>query len=474
MSELEMAGATSSTSYGTYFNDHYTPVGTPQKKDLERYMENPQEYSDEIIALAKYYYCKDGLIMRTVNIMRDFGVTDLRLEYHQGRSRVQGIIERYNERVGIVELIRDIIFEMALTGNCAIYDRDGERVDIFPLSVIDVSPLIVNGKPELLFSHDAFSLRYDFLHEMEREELLQAYPKEVREGVRDGKRRIVLHHENAYFLKANCSRYEKYGVTFLLPAFGELAQKNLLKQAEKSTASGIIDQVLHVKVGNKDHAPTQKEIDFYNGLFTGHKGALRIVTPHYVSAEWVSPNTSIFGEEKFSEIDKDLLSSLGVSLTLLRGEGGGNYAEGMLNMAGLIRTITTIREQIPPVLRGLYKAELRRHGIGEDKCPKVSFGEIVIDKGARASLVQWLFQNAGLPYEVLFEEMGYDYASLKLMREGENRQDLSETFSLHDQPFQGQKEAGAPKKPLHERISDPAQSNNEQPRTGLRRPKEVE
>lgn len=464
---LEMAGTQEITVYGKYFQENFSPSGNPKGYELEKYMANAQDNIDEIVSLAKYYYRKDGLIMRTINIIRDFGLTELKLEYDKGRARTESIINEFNERIDVDQLIKDILFEMALTGNCALYDRDGQYIEIFPLSYIDVSSLKKNGNPLLYFENtDMGSFSLDESDKEAEKNAQNAYPEEVRKGLAKGESKILLDDTKTYFLKSNCSRYEKYGVTFLLPAFNELAQKNLLKQAEKSTASGIIDQILHIKVGDKDNPPTSKMIEFYSRMFSGKQGAVRVTTPYFVSAEWVTPETEVFGEEKFKEIDKDLLSSLGVSLTLLRGEGGGNYSEGFISLSGLIKTIESLRQGIPRVLEDLYRKELVRNGINADKAPKVSMGEVVIDRAARLELTQWLFQNAGLPYEIMFEEHGYDYDSIKLIKKEENKEKVNEVFTLPAQPFQGTDEGGRPKENLEDRKSDKSQSNNDQPRTG--------
>lgn len=481
LGNLEFAGTSIKTTYGQYFSENFSPTGTPKGTDLEKYMSDPQGNIDEIVALAKYYYRKDGLIMRTINIIRDFGLTELKIEYEEGRTRVKKIIDDFNERIDEKQLIKDILFEMALTGNCALYDRDGQYIEIFPLSYIDVSSLKKNGNPLLYFDKLTFNDFNMGQTEEEKKKLIEAYPPEVQAGIRRGEEKVLLDDTKTYFLKSNCSRYEKYGVTFLLPAFNELAQKNLLKQAEKSTASGIIDQILHIKIGDKDNKPTSKMIDFYSQMFSGKQGAVRVTTPYFVNAEWITPEAQIFGEEKFLEIDKDLLSALGVSLTLLRGEGGGNYSEGFISLSGLIKTIESLRQGIPRVFEDLYRKELIRNGIGGDKVPKVSMGEVVIDKAARLEMVQWLFQNAGLPYELLFQEHGYDFDAVKLVKKEENQADMQEVFTLPLQPFQGEvkededgdgkatkeeTEPGRPKEKLSQRKSDKSQSNNDQPRTG--------
>lgn len=465
-------GQSKQSTYSRYFSQKFTINGEPKGYDLQKYAQNPQDNINELSALAKYYYISEGMIMRTVNIMRDYSVTELHLDYDKGKGKVKAIVDNFLKKIDINKFCKDFVFEMAMTGNCFCYDRDGEYIDIYPLDLIEVSNVVINGKQQVYF--DNSQMDFEMSDNPEEAKLMaKAYPEEIQKGIRQDRAKIPFDLNKSYFSKMNSSRYDRYGVSFLVPAFDDLSRKNLLKEAERSTASGIIDQILHIKVGDKDHSPSKEEVLFYSDLFTDKTGSVRVTTPYYVGLEWISPDSQIFGETKFLEIDKDLLSTLGVSLTLLRGEGGGNYSEGMLNITGLIKTIESIRSFLPPIIEDMIRRELERNGINADKTPKVSFNEIVIDENARLGLVQWLFEHAGLPYRVLFEEHGYDYDYMKLERLEENNSDDDKVFELRNQPFQGnmpneEKEVGRPEKNLSERKSDKNQSNNDQPRSGVK------
>lgn len=465
-------GQSKQSTYSRYFSQKFTINGEPKGYDLQKYAQNPQDNINELSALAKYYYVSEGMIMRTVNIMRDYSVTELHLDYDKGKGKVKAIVDSFLKKIDVNKFCKDFVFEMAMTGNCFCYDRDGDYIDIYPLDLIEVSNVVINGKQQVYF--DNSQMDFEMSDNPEEAKLMaKAYPEEIQKGIRQDRAKIPFDLDKSYFSKMNSSRYDRYGVSFLVPAFDDLSRKNLLKEAERSTASGIIDQILHIKVGDKDHSPSKDEVLFYSDLFTDKTGSVRVTTPYYVGLEWISPDSQIFGETKFLEIDKDLLSTLGVSLTLLRGEGGGNYSEGMLNITGLIKTIESIRSFLPPIIEDMIRRELERNGINADKTPKVSFNEIIIDENARLGLVQWLFEHAGLPYRVLFEEHGYDYDYMKLERLEENNSDDDKVFELRNQPFQGnmpqeEQEVGRPEKNLSERKSDKNQSNNDQPRSGVK------
>ncbi len=113
---------------------------------------------------------------------------------------------------------------------------------------------------------------------------------------------------------------------------------------------------------------------------------------------------------------------------------------------------------------------MKPNGICPKNAPQAILPRVEIDSSARLELMQWLFEHAGLPYQSLYEEHGYDFSSVKLLREQENDEKIEDTFSLRQQPFQGSGNsgglpAGTPTKPLNERKTDPSKSNNENPRT---------
>lgn len=481
---MEVSGRTitGSDSYSRYYSKSYEPSGAPKGFDLEAIFGNPQANIDNIYNLSKYYYHKYGIIMRVINIVRDFGVSGYKLNFPKKDERTKKIITRYNKRINAEQVLRDMIFELAQTGNLAGYDRDGKRVDIYPVTQIEVSSLIKNNKPVLIYKNDIVFDDLVAQLNIPKTQLAKkieiSYPKEVSVGIKKNQSRIVLDVDKTFFCKVNSSRYEAYGVPFHLTAFDELAHKTVLKEAERSTAMGIIDKILRISVGDKDHAPTQKEIDFYSSLFDGKRGSIRTTVPHFVNVEWIEPDTSIFGTEKFEQVDQDILNALGVSLTLIRGEGGGNYSEGFIAVTGLIKTIENLRSEIPVVMEQLYKAELMRNGINPENAPEFVFNPVEIDKSAKIDLLKYLFTTAGLPYEVLYEETGFDYGHIKLIREDENTEKVEEVFKSRAMPAFGeeseedaQKKAedpegkgGRPEKNLTERKTDKKQSNNNQPR----------
>lgn len=473
--ELCLGAIAKNSEYSTHFNQNFNVDGSPDSVSLESIFNAPQDNVKDIVGYSKYCYRKYGIITRVVNIVRDFGATNIKLSYPTKDKKIKKCIDDYNERINVGQLISDFNYELALTGNLACYDRDGVRVDIYPINKIEPVPLVVDNKQIIAYKNDTTTYNFNDYGDEINNEIDNAYPPEILEGIKSGKSRIILNSDNAYFGKINCSQYESYGMSIILPAFEDLAHKSLLKEAEKATANDVIDKIMLIKIGDKDNKPNRQLINDYTNLLNGLKGSVRLTVPYYVDVSYVEPETSIFQEDKFVEVDTDILNALGVSLSLIRGESGGNYAEGMINFSGLTKTIENIQKPIKTILNGLYRAELKRKGFNIENAPKVEFGDVVIDKEAKLGLVKELFTTAGLPYRLLYEESGYDFDSIKIMREQENEEKIEDVFKLRSLPWQGdnafggntQQEGGGQTKTLTERKTDKTQSNNNQPRTSI-------
>lgn len=476
MEELIVGAKSTGSQYSTHFSKNFNVDGSPTDVDLEAIFNYPQDNIENIVGYAKYCYRKYGIIMRTVNIVRDFGSTGIVLNYPSKNAQAKKVIEKYNETIDINQLSRDFIYEVCLTGNLACYDRDGKRVDIYPIDMIEPVPLIIDNKQVIAYKNPlSASFSTTNYGSGIDEKIKKAYPKEIQDAMTKGDQYAILDSEKAFFVKINASQYEPYGLSILVPAFEDLAHKSLLKEAEKATANDIIDKLMLIQIGDADNKPNKSLIDDYTALLDDISGSVRLTVPYYVEAKYIEPETTVFANEKFLEVDKDILNTLGISLSLIRGESGGNYSEGIINFSGLVRTIESIREPIAKVIEGLYRNELKRNGMKPELAPKVKFKEVVIDKEAKLNLMKELFTTAGLPYRILYEEHDMDFDSVKLIREQENEENLEEVFKLHSMPFQGEtglnggdsNEGGAPKKTLTERKTDKTSSNNDQPRTKL-------
>lgn len=474
LEEIVVGSIRNNSKYSTYFEQNYNVDGTPKDYQLENMFKKPWDNVENIVTYSKYCYRKYGIIMRIVNMYRDFSCTGFELNYKLKHKKAKAIIEEFNKRVNIVQLIRDLVYELSLTGNLVAYDRDGETVDIYPISQVKIIPLQRSGKQYVAYKNDLMS--YETFGKDIDEKIKLAYPDEVIDAMNNGNEYAILDIDKTYFKKINCSRYESFGLSIIVPAFEDLAHKTLLKNAERTTANQVIDKILLTQVGDENYKPTRKLLEEYSAIFEGIKGSARVTVPHYVNMKYVEPETKVFGAEKFIEIDKDILNTLGVSVSLLRGEGGGSYSDGIVNFTGLCRSIENVREPVIDIINQLYVAELKRNNIKPQYAPTIKLKEVVIDKSAKTDLLMQLFDKTNLPYEVLYEGCDMDFEHVKFIKNKEKEEGTEELFAkvitnnIDDENDEENNtnvndKTGRPVKNITDRKTDKNKSNNQQIRT---------
>ena len=79
--ELCLGAISKNSKYSTHFNQNFNVDGSPDTVSLESIFNNPQDNIENIVGYSKYCYRKYGIITRVVNIVRDFGTTNIKLSY---------------------------------------------------------------------------------------------------------------------------------------------------------------------------------------------------------------------------------------------------------------------------------------------------------------------------------------------------------------------------------------------------------
>lgn len=411
--------------------------------------------------------------MRVVNLYRDFGICGYNLKYTKTNDKAKQVISDYMNRINIRQFMKDAIHELALTGNVVCYDRDGQAIDIYPINVITVFPLVKDGQCLVGYNISEINDYFETYGKGIDEYLEGAYPKEIIQAQKNGNDYAMLNEQNTFFKKINSSRYERYGTSILLPAFEDIAHKNLLKSVEKSISNSIIDKILLIQVGDNEVKPSQKLINQYASAFNNVGYGATVVVPYYVNASFVEPDISGLNTDKFVEVDKDILNALGISVSLLRGEGQGSYSDGLVNFTGITTSIENCREPIAEIVNGLFKNELARNGISIEYAPTIEFDDVVIDENSIASIVSKMFTEAGMPFETYYQALGYDYEQIKALRIKENEEKVEEIFKPRQTAYtmsynDNLVDTGRPQENLSERQTDPNQSNNKQIRPNVK------
>ena len=354
--------------------ENYTP------DVIRQWLSNPEANIDKLRQLGKWLYYANGSVHTAVEYMRTMHTLDgvpvcknrePGLEAHANYARSRKKMTATLRQIRYKEFIRDALFREATEGMQVSYLEvqtpaessvklmsDSDIMNITEINELGVGAAIIslpvdhcrlvgrrNGVPVV-----AFDLRYFLsMGESERNRALKGFPLEIRNAFnnyhKNGKLAhnwLVLDEKATICTKICASAKSPFGVPFTVKA----AEDVLYQKKYSDTKADVLDnvmteifyQVLPAGAQKGLSSLTQKQQEAQHNTVKNavmdnrHNGGRRFVTVATgTEINKISVDTSILKDDAESGIQTSVASSLGISPTIIAGEGGDTYASASLN-----------------------------------------------------------------------------------------------------------------------------------------------
>jgi hypothetical protein len=216
-------------------------------------------------------------------------------------------------------------------------------------------------------------------------------------------------------VKNKSRQRERYGRPVGIAAFEDLLHKDLLKLAERAVVDKVIQTLLVVRLGEggtDGYVPsTEQAGKVYNSI----KAVLNEETkdsqnklvgiPYWATIEALKVDLGIFENNKYEQIDQDILVSLGVSGILNAGQGN-NYSSGKINENIFYSKVFDILEQIADEV---FNVQFNQIVPNSDINFKKTFTRTVtVDNDTKLQVLQTLLDKGGSIKSVL-DEVGVNF-----------------------------------------------------------------
>lgn len=357
---------------------------------LRKYQSNPVKYNPQLRKLSLYWYGQKGILSKTYDLYRNLhslrSSTSIFNPYEEDMDERLNDIKMFDFRILKKDMLRDIIFQVAVEGTCLGYIR-GNSLDKKYIQILDLEYYIArnlkNGIWQIEVDLYKFatgsnksSINTPSDHTLTEKELmpideLSNQPIEVRrayarlinksKNARDNSSKInketryyKINIDKTFVIKNMAKHNERVGRPLGLPAFDDLLHKELIRATEDAMIDRIINTMLVVKLGEtgKDgFHPTDpqrkalaKEIKkaITNNNITGLK---LIGLPYWATIDQLKVDLSLFDKTKYEAIDNDIAISLGVQ-GMFGGDKQQTFASADLSLKILFSNIFSILEQI--------------------------------------------------------------------------------------------------------------------------------
>lgn len=293
-----------------------------------------------------------------------------------------------------------------------------------PLKYTILDPRLLEIKGSTLFDQTETFIKPEAFNELreltrnssvqttEQKQFIRQLPKELIESVKANKP-VKLPPELVGKCDYRKQDYERYPRPRMSRAWDYLNYKDALIKADLSTLDGITNYILKITIGNDEHPVTnQEDLETVAKLFDTSSKSFDVVWNHTLKIEKVTfPEISdILGDEKFREVDSDLLQTFGVSRALLDGTVQGNAKAIEASLKSFSEEISYARRCVKRWIDKEY--EEIALAMGFNRFPNVRFDENSLkDEIMLMSVIQGMIDRRIISYETGIEKLGMDFGN---------------------------------------------------------------
>ncbi len=281
------------------------------------------------------YYVEEPLVKNCVNSWRTFAVGD-EIKITSDEDVVKTEANELADKLGISEFVKDMILQLLVKGDAVgfkRYTKDGCDIE----EVTCVNPVSVKVK-------------------YSQGQLLEVrqYPEDT-PAAGEG---LALPVEQTLHIKWDAPEFSPRGNSLVLPAFQSIELLRDYRRAEQAIAKRWATPFRLLKVGGafgqKLVMPDQKMLEQVRDMVNKMDLKSGLVVPFYVTVETHGTEGQVLNvEDKVKEVKEDIVVALGLSRSLVTGDGP-NFATASVSMQKMLIMIREIKHAARTILEWIY------------------------------------------------------------------------------------------------------------------------
>lgn len=420
----------------------------------------------KINGIVKYYVNKEDLIGRVVETIENNVNTQYKIDYpyepkiKKDRKRLDDlkqIIDKFNKQIDISSLIRENALNTYTEGNNIMYlmgDKDGYSVVNYPLDMIEVTSMKIDGDNIVSFNTGALSSKLQSnkakfsrlksvnklinIETITENEIKRDYPNEVYDSYMVKDNITLLNPQRVGLVRIN----QLKGLYGLTPIFKALVPQLLLETIDKSDQKVLVQKTkkIYFQSLRKEIIEDPKVIEKTGYSQASLLKAMGNETIVYTSAPFVEdlkliePKTELTDANVKSGYKLRILEALGISF--ISSQGSSSITTTKINYNELLKIINRITKRLENIINKWYQLVTVENGFPIEISPKITIEDTEkMDLDSKLRIADLYYSKIGLSYESIFDLLGLDYQTEKRKREAENKDKLEEVFLPHSNSY---------------------------------------
>jgi len=433
----------------------------PGFSNRDYYAFRPEEQTPKrakrIIKMCMDAYDKVGIVRNVIDLMGDFGCQGINI-VHENKS-VEKFYQQWFKKCNGKERSERFLNNLYRTGQVFVYKSYANITPEINTYIKSLANDIKLEVPDI--SKNTVPWRYNFINPLNLEmkngaislflgvknyeltantffdnfkdggvpkRMLETMPPNVRQAIKDGKKKIDLDEErlSTFFYKKDDWQQWAHPLTYAI--LDDIIMLEKMRLADLSALDGAISNIRLWTLGNLDHKilPNRSAINKLRNILASNVGGGTMELVWGPELSYTESNSQVYkflGSEKYQSVLNSIYAGLGVPPTLTgMASNGGGFTNNFISLKTLVERLQYGRDQ----LRKFWEAEVEfvRKSMGFRKPAHITFDQMSLsDESAEKNLLIQLADRDIISHETVLERFKEipSVEKMRLQREGKER-----------------------------------------------------
>jgi len=446
--------ASASSSFFEITNDTVTTRTPFNRSDYNYYRpgeKTPTKFKN-VVKACRFIYETNGVVRNVVNLMVDFTVEDLQIIHPD--PEIEIFYKAWAKKAMVPDIVEEMARHLLIDGNSVLKRLTGKISKPVEKEFLkaspDVPPLKTDkNKPQsreiplrylfldilnLSWKQDEFEkmvgskklcieLNNKFVQQVKEAmkshpEMVSQLPADIRKHILSNQNinksnvEIPLDMSKLFVCHYKKDSWDNWATPYLSGVIENIQFKDKLRLADRAALDGVINVIRLWKLGDHTEGiyPNAAVIERLHEVLETNTGggAMDIVWDSMISMEeYYPPVEKILGPEKYTQVNRDILFSLGIPEVLLGGQGA-NFSNSWIQLKTIIEKLQYIRSKIISWLQDEVK--MVASAMSFDQPALVKFKKMNLqDENITKKLIVGLLDRGVISTEAVLEAYDEDF-----------------------------------------------------------------
>lgn len=396
----------------------------------------------EMINLARDLYSTEPVVATVIDLMVDLMSTGMENKCED--EKVKEYFDYVCKYGNFDTLHKNIFLEYFLASDIflmrgpkqVIKGGIDQGMEYYTYSVLN--PLFVEVSGPLIFGSEQIGIKPNqelkkIIEDKNNSKIIKQLPPELVKAVKKGE---LYYPKQEFVSRISRKRlpYDRYAIPFLSRVFEPVLVKRRMREADVAVAETVRTVLVTITTGNDEFPAKPSDLEKLAALFKNPSKSMELFWNHTIEVKYHYPDATLFGDEKYNQVNADIMQGLGIPPVLIDG-GGGTFATAWTSLLSVMEKLDAVRREVARWQENEYRRLVEFENLPFKTVPSVEFKPLNLrdEKSWRAMLLE-LYDRGLLSMDTILQMTDMDILVEARAREMEQSSGVEEILIPRGKP----------------------------------------